>query len=113
MLLSSTTVVPTDLDDPDLYARARALLEEMARVGNLSAKDHMSLLADVEDMVARCLAESRATTQVGTENMTLFDMQGVDNIFEPSFEGLIDEQVWHDLDWENLLRGWAEINYPG
>lgn len=36
-----------------LYSHARALLDEMARVGNPAAKDHSAMLRDVEDIVNR------------------------------------------------------------
>ncbi|KAL0939771.1 uncharacterized protein CTRU02_206381 [Colletotrichum truncatum] len=97
---------PPAEDDTALYTRTRALLSEMACVGNPAAKDHDALLSDVEAMVKRVSEEEKSTSQVivGTEDMNVSL-----NFPELNFADLDSEQsIWCDADWESILSTYTQ-----
>lgn len=94
-------------DDTKLYMEARALLDEMVRAGNPASKDHRSLLSDVEEMVSKIMNHRRNSVmpaaQEADPNNEYYSTSGF------MFDGILDEQIWYDMDWESILRGWTEI----
>ncbi|KAF9872883.1 hypothetical protein CkaCkLH20_09746 [Colletotrichum karsti] len=97
---------PVEQDDTVLYTKTRALLREMARVGNPAAKDHDALLSDVEAMVDRVCEEELATRQTSME---------ADHVNEPlNFSEFMfadmgsEHQIWCDTDWENILSTYTQ-----
>jgi proline utilization trans-activator len=102
-----------EIEDSNLFIRGLELLEEMARVGNPAAKDHVGMLSDVQGMVQNVLdvrhtnlsgtylSASGATVEPNTDSGTYTGDS------EPTFfDGLMDEQIWYDMDWENILKSW-------
>ncbi|KAI6080832.1 fungal-specific transcription factor domain-containing protein [Hypoxylon rubiginosum] len=84
-----------------LYSRARELLIDMGQVGNLSARDHERMLVDVEEMTSRMLAIQDGTGATPAE-ASFFDQPP--GAAQPSLEGMIDEQIWYEMDWETIMR---------
>ena len=90
-------------EDITLYMEARALLDDMVRVGNPASKDHRYLLSDVEEMVAKvmsCRRNSMPAIQEADLNGEYYNASG------SVFDGILDEQIWYDMDWESILKGW-------
>lgn len=101
----------TDGDRNRLYADARALLEEMARLGNPAAGDHVVMLRDVEDVVSRVHSQRKPTnTDAEFTNVSLHDDVGFEGVpfFDAtdfSFGGLQEDQALYSVDWDNILSG--------
>ncbi|KAF4774651.1 C6 transcription factor [Colletotrichum scovillei] len=102
---------PNSEDDVALYTRTRALLREMARVGNPAAKDHDVLLSDVEAMVKRISREEKTTPRQfsveeadGNVEMET-DLTFSDFMFS---DGNADQQIWSDKDWESILSTYTQ-----
>ncbi|KAM5345224.1 hypothetical protein ACJ41O_011086 [Fusarium nematophilum] len=96
---------PKSDEDARLYADSRAILEEMARSGNPSAKDHESLLTDVEAMVKE--VSSQADQPMADADAALVDPWELQPSFgDLGFYELISDQLWWDIDWGGLT------NYP-
>ncbi|XXH00019.1 hypothetical protein Hte_006360 [Hypoxylon texense] len=87
--------------DPALYSRARELLVDMGQVGSLSARDHERMLVDVEEMTNRMLAIQDGTGATPAE-ADFFDQPP--GTAQPTLEGMIDEQIWYEMDWETIMR---------
>ncbi|KAM0327548.1 hypothetical protein ACHAQA_005839 [Verticillium albo-atrum] len=94
--------LPTDVD-AELYVQARALLEEMARVGNPAAKDHEKLLTDVEAMVTGAAVETGRPQRAGDGDIwnTGFVVPNVDF-------GMGEVEKFGDMDWEQLLNTYTQ-----
>lgn len=77
----------------------------MARSGNPSAKDHESLLTDVEAMVKE--VSSQADQPMADADAALVDPWELQPSFgDLGFYELISDQLWWDIDWGGLT------NYP-
>lgn len=87
--------------DPALYSCARELLVDMGQVGSLSARDHERMLVDVEEMTNRMLAIQDGTGATPAE-ADFFDQPP--GATQPTLEGMIDEQIWYEMDWETIMR---------
>lgn len=90
--------------DAALYTRARALLDEMARMGNPAAKDHDALLSDVEAMVKHVSMETsrmRRASEVQPWGQSW-------SVADLGFEGVPGDQVWLDMHWETLLNSYMQ-----
>ncbi|KAJ3518913.1 hypothetical protein NM208_g14335 [Fusarium decemcellulare] len=93
--------------DGRLYTDSRAILEDMARSGNPSAKDHESLLTDVEAMVKE--VSSRADQPMVDPDATITDPWDLQPSFgDLGFYELISDQLWWDIDWSNLSNTYGE-----
>ncbi|KAJ4212558.1 hypothetical protein NW759_011595 [Fusarium solani] len=98
--------------DARLYTDSRAILEDMARSGNPSAKDHESLLTDVEAMVKE--VSSQADQPMMDPDATITDPWELQPSFgDVGFYELISDQLWWDIDWSNLSSTYAEGLGPG
>ena len=93
----------SDTDNVALYTQARALLEEMVRVGNPASSDHRALLVDVEELVDKVSARRRNWRPTNEETHLMRDTPFSPGTF---FDGFMDEQAWNEMAWENLLEGW-------
>lgn len=90
-----------------LFAQARKLLDDMARIGNLSAQDFKAMLVDVETMVQRVIDDrrrSRSQIQLYTRNLSITtgteDYPGdPDGLL---LDSILDEQIWYNIDWEHI-----------
>ncbi|KAI4864022.1 fungal-specific transcription factor domain-containing protein [Hypoxylon rubiginosum] len=87
--------------DSALYSRARDLLVNMGQVGSLSARDHERMLVDVEEMTNRMLAIQDGTGATPAEADFSEQPPGTT---QPTLEGMIDEQIWYEMDWETIMR---------
>lgn len=84
----------------------------MARSGNPSAKDHESLLTDVEAMVKE--VSSQADQPMMDPDATITDPWELQPSFgDVGFYELISDQLWWDIDWSNLSSTYAEGLGPG
>ncbi|KAM6518616.1 hypothetical protein FSOLCH5_007379 [Fusarium solani] len=103
---------PKSEADSRLYTDSRAILEDMARSGNPSAKDHESLLTDVEAMVKE--VSSQADQPMMDPDATITDPWELQPSFgDVGFYELISDQLWWDIDWSNLSSTYAEGLGPG
>ncbi|KAL2681054.1 hypothetical protein Neosp_008657 [[Neocosmospora] mangrovei] len=103
---------PKSEADACLYTDSRAILEDMARSGNPSAKDHESLLTDVEAMVKE--VSSQADQPMMDPDATITDPWELQPSFgDVGFYELISDQLWWDIDWSNLSSTYAEGLGPG
>ncbi|EPE07154.1 zinc c6 transcription factor [Ophiostoma piceae UAMH 11346] len=105
--------IPDEPDRDRLYAHARALLDEMARVGNPAANDHIEMLRDVEDIVARVRLQHSSTdtlpdpaehTHASVDGDTFFDGVPFFDLADFTFGGLQEEQAMYPMDWDGLLN---------
>ncbi|KAM0435903.1 hypothetical protein ACHAPT_002795 [Fusarium lateritium] len=106
---------PKSEADARLYTDSRAILEDMAQSGNPSAKDHESLLTDVEAMVKE--VSSQADQPMMDPDATITDPWDLQPSFgDLGFYELISDQLWWDIDWSNLSNTYAEglgQGFPG
>ncbi|KAH8892981.1 hypothetical protein GQ53DRAFT_793732 [Thozetella sp. PMI_491] len=87
-------------DDDELYSQSRVILEEMARAGNPAAKDHVSLLSEVETLSRTISVQVEHPLPSDTAN---FGLWGPQFIFgDLGFDELMIDQLWTDMDWTNL-----------
>ena len=99
-------------EDVQLYAHARDLLEDMARGGNLAAQDYKAMLGDVDAVVRRVLHDrQRSYDQPAKSTWDPVRTIGVeDSAWYPNvsdvtlLDSILEEQVWYNIDWENILR---------
>ena len=92
-------------DDASLYTWCRAILEDMATVGNAAARDHESLLKDVEALIHEASTHSDTPMlDVGATNQ-LWDLQF--SWENSGLNELMNDQPWYDLDWRGLLEGYS------
>lgn len=85
-------------------------------MGNPSSKDHEALLSDVEAMVKRVSAEMVRSRQGqgqahAGEAGSWGDEQSSAGIVDfglGEFEGIMGDQLWCDMDWENLLSTYTQ-----
>lgn len=102
---------PNSEDDVALYTRTRALLREMARVGNPAAKDHDVLLSDVEAMVKRISREEKTTPRQSSVEETDGNVEMETDLSFSDFmfsDGSADQQIWSDKDWESILSTYTQ-----
>ncbi|KAK1702984.1 hypothetical protein BDP67DRAFT_550042 [Colletotrichum lupini] len=102
---------PNSEDDVALYTRTRALLREMARVGNPAAKDHDVLLSDVEAMVKRISREEKTTPRQSSVEETDGNVEMETDLSFSDFmfsDGNADQQIWSDKDWESILSTYTQ-----
>ena len=119
-------------DDAEIYTMARRLLEDMARVGNPSSKDHITLLTDVEQVVDTVThnhcrqphggggVQQRDPSQVGAGGAMLVPPAGINQSVVSAVsagqhwletigtdDGIPFDHFWQDYDWENMLSHYA------
>ncbi|KAK0375362.1 hypothetical protein CLIM01_07261 [Colletotrichum limetticola] len=102
---------PNSEDDMALYTRTRALLREMARVGNPAAKDHDVLLSDVEAMVKRISREEETIPRQSSVEETdrNVEMETGLSFSDCMFSDVgADQQIWSDKDWESILSTYTQ-----
>ena len=85
--------------DVDVYGKARALLKEMAACGNAAARDHESMLANVEALSS--FSSSLLPSQIGANSARPFTVDDWTMLFDGSEA---DEAA---LD---LLANWSRSN---
>lgn len=120
-------------DDAELYAVARRLLEDMAQLGNPASKDHVALLADVEQLVDTVThhrhssspsgggAQQRDLSQAGGGGI-LVSTGGVHQSVVSAVsagqhwletmgtdDGIPFDQFWQDIEWENMLSNCTRV----
>lgn len=129
--VDSASMLPpsSDRQQKHLYSQARALLEEMARVGNPAANDYVAMLGDVDALVNRVLARRTAFEQADALSLSqrgLFEGRiGVDgsapesdgldasisgvpflDTADFSFQNMVQGDAWQAIDWDGLLNTW-------
>ena len=75
----------------------------MAQSGNLAARGHQKLLADVEEMVEKVLMGRNSAAGVAEDTGFLDAYSGFPVGF---FDDLTNQQAWNVMDWENILSEW-------
>lgn len=75
------------------YENAKAVFLDMAASGNPAAKDFAAMLTDIE----RLIDNITAPNTVGIEQTQALWNAGITNL------EFVDEQVWFDLAWDNIL----------
>lgn len=96
-----------DDDDSSVYLETRAILEDMARVGNLAAKDHEATLQEVEAMVkevsARASQLDLTATGADVQSWELQTGTGDSVCYD-----LLGDQLWWDMVWSSFSDTYAE-----
>lgn len=104
-------------NDAELYAMARSLLEDMARLGNPASKDHEALLTDVEQVVETVTSRQQqqrdppqpqgvAPPGIGQQQQQAgggshwLETIGTD-------DGIPLDHFWQDIDWETMLSSYT------
>lgn len=97
----TTISVQQGLVATQLYTEGRALLDEMAAVGNLAAKDHAAWLADIEGLVQNIAGGEGGTAPVLPNTYPAWPYQDGEVPNDISW----DEQWVYTVDWNALFLG--------